>query len=141
MSKAIKAKVKIQLVGGGANPSQIGKEMGPHGINLMKFCTDFNAETASKKGEMCPAEVTVFVDKTYKIVIKTPPTSYLLKKAARIEKGSSSKKMIAGKVTKEQILSIAKIKLVDLNTMSLEQACKSVEGTAASMRIEVVGVN
>ncbi len=138
MSKVIKAKVKLQLVGGGANPSQIGKEMGPHGINLMKFCTDFNSETAAKKGEMCPAEVTIYVDKTYKIVIKTPPTSYLLKKAAGIEKGAPTNKEVAGKVTKDQVLSIAKIKLVDLNTMSLENACKSVEGTAASMRIKIV---
>jgi large subunit ribosomal protein L11 len=138
MSKVIKAKVKIQLVGGGANPSQIGKEMGPHGINLMKFCTDFNAETASKKGELCPADVTVFIDKTYKIVIKTPPTAYLLKKAAGIEKGAANNKDFAGKVTKEQIMAIAKTKLVDLNTMSLESACKSIEGTAISMRIKVI---
>lgn len=138
MSKIIKAKVKIQLIGGGANPSQIGKEMGPHGINLMKFCTDFNTETASKKGEMCPADVTIYVDKTYKIVIKTPPTSYLLKKAAGIEKGASTHKDIAGKVTKDQVLAIARIKFADLNTMSLENACKSVEGTAASMRIKVI---
>lgn len=138
MSKAIKAKVKIQLIGGGANPSQIGKEMGPHGINLMKFCTDFNAETAAKKGEMCPAEVTVYVDKTYKIVIKTPPTTYLLKKAAGIEKGASTGKDVAGKITKDQVLAIAKIKLIDLNTMSLENACKSIEGTAASMRIKII---
>jgi large subunit ribosomal protein L11 len=138
MSKAIKAKVKIQLMGGAANPSQIGKEMGPHGINLMKFCTDFNAETASKKGELCPADVTVYVDKTYKIVLKTPPTSYLLKKAAGVEKGASTSKDVAGKVTKDQIMAIAKIKFPDLNTVSLENACKSIEGTAISMRIKVV---
>ena len=138
MSKAIKAKVKIQLMGGAANPSQIGKEMGPHGINLMKFCTDFNAETASKKGELCPADVIVYVDKTYKITLKTPPTSYLLKKAAGVEKGASTSKDIAGKVTKDQIMAIAKIKFPDLNTVSLENACKSIEGTAISMRIKVV---
>lgn len=139
MSKPIKAKVKIQLQAGGANPSQIGKEMGPHGINLMKFCTEFNAGTASKKGELIPALVTVFTDKTFSIEYKTPPVSFLIKKESNVTKGASKiGKEIVGSLTKNQILKIAEIKMPDLNTVSIASACKSVEGTARSMGIKII---
>jgi large subunit ribosomal protein L11 len=139
MSKVVKTKVKIQLMGGAANPSQIGKEMGPHGINLMKFCTDFNAGTGGKKGQLCPAVVTIYVDKTFEIEYKTPPASYLIAQAAGIAKGSSKPgKTGAGKITKDQVMEIARGKMIDLNTMSLENAYKSIVGTARSMGIEVV---
>lgn len=139
MSKPIKAKVKIQLSGGGANPSQIGKEMGPHGINLMKFCTEFNAATMAKKGELCSSVVTVYFDKTFSIEYKTPPVSFLIKKESNVSKGASKVgKEIVGSITKEQVLKIAKIKMPDLNTMSLEGACRSIEGAARSMGIKVI---
>ena len=139
MSKQIKAAVKIQLPGGGANPSLIGKEMGPHGVNLMKFCTEFNTLTAPKKGELVPAVVTVYVDKSFSIVIKTAPVSYLLKKEAKLEKGASKiGKEIVGSVTKAQVKKIAEIKMPDVNTMSIESMCKTVEGTARSMGIKII---
>lgn len=139
MSKQIKAKVKIQLQGGGANPSLIGKEMGPHGVNLMKFCTEFNALTGQKKGELVPAIVTVYVDKNFSIEIKTAPVSFLIKREAKVEKGASKiGKEIIGSITKEQVKKIAAIKMPDVNTVDLENMCKSVEGTARSMGIKVV---
>ena len=139
MSKQIKAKVKIQLQGGGANPSLIGKEMGPHGVNLMKFCTEFNALTGQKKGELVPAIVTVYVDKNFSIEIKTAPVSFLIKREAKVEKGASKVgKEIIGSITKEQVKKIAIIKMPDVNTVDLENMCKSVEGTARSMGIKVV---
>ena len=139
MSKQIKAKVKIQLQGGGANPSLIGKEMGPHGVNLMKFCTEFNALTGQKKGELVPAIVTVYVDKNFSIEIKTAPVSFLIKREAKVEKGASKVgKEIIGSITKEQVKKIATIKMPDVNTVDLENMCKSVEGTARSMGIKVV---
>ena len=139
MSKQIKAAVKIQLPGGGANPSLIGKEMGPHGVNLMKFCTEFNTLTTPKKGELVPAVVTVYVDKSFSIVIKTAPVSYLLRKEAKLEKGASKiGKEIVGSVTKAQVKKIAEIKMPDVNTISIESMCKTVEGTARSMGIKII---
>lgn len=139
MSKPIKSKVKIQLMGAMANPSQIGKELGPHGINLGKFCIDFNGVTASKKGTLCPAIVTIYVDKTFSIELKTAPTSYLIAQAAKIEKGATKPGKDAEKtITHEQAIAIAKEKLVDLNTISLESALKSVSGTAKSMGIRII---
>lgn len=139
MSKAVKGKVKIQLTGGGANPSQIGKVMGPYGINLMKFCTDFNAGTSSKKGQLCAAVVTVYVDKTFEIEYKTAPTSYLIIQAAKIAKGSGKPgKESTGTITKDQVRQIATEKMADLNTMSIDMACKSIEGTIKSMGIKII---
>ena len=148
MSKIVKTKVKIQLFAGKANPGGIGKEMGPHGINLGKFCLDFNNLTKSRGDELCPALVTIYNDKTFDIELKTPPTAYLLAKAAKIEKGSGvsrkSKNNLGedahpvGKVTEEEIINIAKIKLIDCNTLSLESVYKSILGTARSMGIEVL---
>lgn len=139
MSKQIKSKVKIQLTGAGANPSQIGKELGPHGINLMKFCTDFNAITTPKKGILCPAIVTIYIDKSFSIELKTAPTSYLIAQAAKIDKGASKPgKEIKKSISYEQALVIAKEKLIDLNTVSVDSALKSVVGTAKSMGIQVI---
>jgi large subunit ribosomal protein L11 len=138
MSKPIKSKVKVQLMGTMANPSQIGKELGPHGINLMKFCTEFNALTTAKKGTLCPAVITIYVDKSFSIELKTAPTSYLIKQAAKAEKGNSKPGKDAEKtITKEQAIAIAKEKLIDLNTTSLESALKSVEGTARSIGFRI----
>lgn len=148
MSKIIKAKVKIQLFAGKANPGGIGKEMGPHGINLGKFCLDFNNLTKPKGDELCPALVIIYTDKTFDIILKTPPTAYLITKAAKIEKGASAPgktKNAAGKdsnpigkITVQQAMDIAKIKLVDCNTTSLDGVYRSIVGTARSMGIEVM---
>jgi large subunit ribosomal protein L11 len=139
MSKAIKIKIKIQLQSGGATPASVGSMLGPHGINLMKFCTEFNNATKDKKGDVSPIVLTVFVDKTYSIEYKTPPVSSLIKKYAKVEKGAvKAGKEVVGSITKAQVEEIAKIKLIDLNTMSIESACKSIEGSARSMGISII---
>jgi large subunit ribosomal protein L11 len=141
MSKAIKTKIKLQLPSGSANPASVGSMLGPHGVNLMKFCTDFNNATKDKKGDVCPIVLTVYVDKTYEIEYKTPPASALIKKYSKIEKGSSKVqkggKNPIGFITKANVMEIAKIKMQDLNTMDFDSACRSVEGSARSMGVEV----
>lgn len=136
----IKTKVKMQLSGAAATPAPpVGTALGPHGVNLMEFCKTFNALTASKKGEVVPIIVTVFKNRTFSIVVKTPPTAELLKKRANAKKGSSKPHATkVGKVTWNDIEEIAKIKLVDLNAVDLEGAKKIVAGTARSMGIDVV---
>ena len=139
MAKKIKTIVKLQLPAGGANPAPpVGTALGPHGINIMEFCKQFNEATKDKAGDIIPAEVTVYEDRSFTFKLKTPPVSALLKKAAGIEKGSGDPlKNKIGKVTKEDIRQIAERKLVDLNTDNLEAAMKIVEGTARSMGIEI----
>lgn len=136
----IKTKVKMQLSGGAATPQPpVGTALGPHGINLMEFCKAFNALTASKKGEVVPIIVTVFKNRTFSILVKTPPTSELLKKRAGTKKGSKKPHVDkVGKVTWNDVEEIAKIKLVDLNAVDLEGAKRIVAGTARSMGIDVV---
>ncbi len=140
MAKKVIAQVKLQVEAGKANPSPpIGPALGQHGVNIMDFCKAFNARTSKDAGMIIPVVITIFQDKTFKFITKTPPASILLKKAAGIAKGASNPKTDkVGKVTRAQVEEIAKIKLPDLNTSDLEQACRIIEGTARSMGIEVV---
>jgi large subunit ribosomal protein L11 len=118
----------------------VGTALGPQGVNIMDFCKAFNARTAKEGGLIIPVIVTVYSDRSYSFITKTPPASVLLKKAAKVEKGSGEpNKNKVGKVTKKQVEEIAKLKLVDLNAGDLAAAVKTVEGTARSMGIEVVG--
>lgn len=139
-TKKIKAFVKLQLPAGKANPAPpVGTALGPHGISIQEFCTKYNEATKSQMGQVVPAVITIYQDRTFNFILKTPPAAELLKKAAKIEKGSSDphiKKV--GKVTKAQIREIAKIKMPDLNAASLEAGMRTVEGTARQMGIEVI---
>jgi large subunit ribosomal protein L11 len=140
MAKKITGYVKLQIPAGQATPAPpVGTALGPQGVNIMDFCKAFNARTAKEQGLIIPVIVTVYSDRSYSFITKTPPASVLLKKAAKLEKGSGvPNKNKVGKVTKKQVEEIAKLKLVDLNTPDLAAAIKSVEGTARSMGIEVV---
>jgi large subunit ribosomal protein L11 len=139
MAKKIKTIVKLQLPAGKATPAPpVGPSLGQHGLNIMEFCTQFNARTKDKGGDIIPAEITVYADRTFSFVLKTPPASALLKKAAGIEKGSGDQlKKKVGKVTKKQIEEIAKIKMPDLNAKDLPGAMRIIEGTARNMGITV----
>ncbi len=141
MAKEIKAIVKIQIEAGKANPAPpVGPALAQHGLNIAEFCKAFNEATKDKMGYKIPAEVTIYKDRSYKFILKTPLAAQLLIKAAGIEKGSGEpNKKIVGKVTKAQILEIAKMKLIDLNTTDVEQAAKIIMGTARNMGIEVKG--
>lgn len=140
MAKKVIAQIKLQVEAGKANPSPpIGPALGQHGVNIMDFCKTFNARTANEAGMIIPVVITVYQDRTYTFITKTPPASVLLKKAAKIAKGASDpKRNKVGKVSQQQVEEIAKLKLVDLNANDVEAACKIVEGTARSMGIEVV---
>ncbi|WP_448535326.1 50S ribosomal protein L11 [Pseudothermotoga sp.] len=140
MAKKVVAQVKLQLPAGKATPAPpVGPALGQRGVNIMEFCKRFNAETADKAGMILPVIVTVYEDRSFSFVVKTPPASFLLKKAANIESGSGEpKRKIVGKVTRKQIEEIAKLKMSDLTANDLEAAKKIIEGTARSMGIEVV---
>lgn len=140
MAKKVIAQVKLQVEAGKANPSPpIGPALGQHGVNIMDFCKAFNARTANEEGMIIPAVITIYQDKTFTFITKTPPASILLKKAAGIAKGSGEPKSVkVGKVTHTQIADIAKTKMADLNATDLENACRIIEGTARSMGLEVV---
>jgi large subunit ribosomal protein L11 len=137
--KEIKAKVKLQCPAGGANPAPpVGPALSQHGVNIGEFVKRFNADTMKQKGTIIPVIVTVYMDKSFDLLYKTPPASVLLCKAAGVEKGSGvPNKNKVGKVTKAQVLEIAKTKTKDMNAASLEAACRTIEGTARSMGIEV----
>ncbi|MEK7158050.1 MAG: 50S ribosomal protein L11 [Patescibacteria group bacterium] len=137
--KAIKTVIKLQIPGGKANPAPpIGPALGQHGLNIQEFCTRFNEATKDKMGDVTPVEITVFVDRTYKFILKTPPAAELLKKAAKIEKGAGNPLTTkVGTVTKQQIREIAEIKLSDLNTTDVEAAMRTIEGTARQMGLTV----
>ncbi len=140
MAKEITAKIKLQIPAGAANPAPpVGPALGQHGVNIMEFCKAFNERTKKEEGMIIPALITVYKDRSFSFITKTPPASILLKKAAGLAKasGTPGKERIA-KVTKAQVREIAKIKMPDLNTPDLERAIKIVEGTARSMGIEVV---
>jgi large subunit ribosomal protein L11 len=139
MAKEIKTIVKIQIPAGQANPAPpVGTALGPHGLNLQDFCARFNEATKDKMGNIIPAEVTVYKDRTFDFKLKTPPAADLLKKAAGIEKGSGvPQKDKVGKVTKKQIREIAEIKMTDLNADNIEAAMRMIEGTARNMGIEI----
>ena len=136
--KKIEGYIKLLVDAGKANPSPpVGPALGQRGVNIMEFCKAFNAETSKMEG-LLPVTVTVYVDKSFSFIVKTPPVSYLLKKAANINKGSGEvPKVKAGNVSRAQVEEIAKTKLPDLNTDSIEAASKIVEGTARSMGIDV----
>jgi large subunit ribosomal protein L11 len=140
MAKKITAQIKLQVEAGKANPSPpIGPALGQHGVNIMDFCKAFNARTASEEGMIIPVVITVYQDRSFTFITKTPPASVLLKKAAKIAKGSGDpKRDHVGKVTKQQVEEIAKQKMADLNAVTLDAACRIIEGTARSMGIEVV---
>ena len=140
MAKKVQAVVKLQIPAGKANPSPpVGPALGQHGVNIMEFCKGFNAQTASQEGLILPAVVTIYHDRSFTFVVKTPPASVLLKRAAGIAKASATaEKEKIGTVTRAQLREIAQTKLPDLNTDSLEAATRTVEGTASSMGIEVV---
>ena len=139
MAKQIKAIVKIQIPAGKATPAPpIGPALAQHGLNIAEFCKKFNDATKEKSGYIIPAEVTIFVDRSYTFILKTPLAAELLRKAAGIEKGSGQpNKKKVGKVTKAQLKEIAEKKLEDLNTTDIEQAMKIIEGTAKNMGIEI----
>ena len=139
MAKPIKTIIKLQIPAGQANPAPpIGPALGQHGLNISEFCGRFNEATKDKPGDIIPVEITVYEDRTYEFKLKTPPASFLLKKAAGLDKGSGEpRKNKVGKVTKEQIKQIAEKKMEDLNANSVEEAIKIIEGTARSMGIVV----
>jgi large subunit ribosomal protein L11 len=138
--KPIKTILKLQIPAGAANPAPpVGPALGQHGINIAQFCQQFNEATKEMAGNIIPAEITVYEDRTFEFKLKTPPASDLLRKAAGVEKGSGDPlKKKAGKVTEEQIREIAEKKIADLNANDIEAAMKIVEGTARSMGIEVI---
>ncbi|MBA3028517.1 MAG: 50S ribosomal protein L11 [Proteobacteria bacterium] len=139
MAKKVMAQIKLQVVAGKANPSPpIGPALGQHGVNIMDFCKTFNARTANDEGMIIPVIITVYQDRTFTFITKTPPAAVLLKKAAKIAKGAGDpKRDKVGKVSREQVEEIAKLKIVDLNANDLAAACKIIEGTARSMGIEI----
>ncbi len=141
MAKKVKAIVKIQAPAGKANPAPpIGPTLGQHGVNIADFCQKFNAATSKMGNDIIPAVLTIYEDRTFTFVLKTPPASTLLMKAAGIEKGSGKPlQEKVGKVTKAQVREIAEKKLPDLNTTDLNAAMKTIEGTARQMGLEVVG--
>jgi len=139
MAKKVIAQIKLQVEAGKANPSPpIGPALGQHGVNIMDFCKAFNAKTANDEGMIIPVVITVFQDRSFKFITKTPPAAVLLKKAAKVAKGAGDpKRDRVGAVTTDQIADIAKLKMVDLNANDLEAACKIIAGTARSMGIEI----
>jgi large subunit ribosomal protein L11 len=139
MAKKVVGMVKLQIQAGQANPSPpVGPALGQHGVNIMEFCKAFNARTQSQEGMIIPAVITIYSDRSFAFVTKTPPASVLLKRAAKIVKGSGEpNRNKVGKVTKDQVKEIAQIKLKDLNAVDLEGAIRTVEGTARSMGLEI----
>ncbi|MCL4274865.1 MAG: 50S ribosomal protein L11 [Anaerolineales bacterium] len=139
MAKKLKAIVRLQLEAGKANPAPpVGPALASHGINIMAFCKEYNARTSNKPGEVIPAEITIFSDGSFTFVLRTSPAAVLLRKAAKVEKGSGvPNKEKVGKVTRAQIKEIAELKMKDLNAISLEGAMKQIEGTARSMGITI----
>ncbi|AOY59765.1 MULTISPECIES: 50S ribosomal protein L11 [Desulfococcus] len=139
MAKKVIAQIKLQVTAGKANPSPpIGPALGQHGVNIMDFCKAFNARTANEEGMIIPVVITVYQDRSFTFVTKTPPAAVLLKKAAKIAKGASDpKRDKVARVTRAQVEEIAKLKMPDLNAYDLDAACKIIEGTARSMGIEV----
>ena len=140
MAKKVITQIKLQIMAGQANPSPpVGPALGQHGVNIMEFCKAFNARTQGQEGTVTPVLITVYADRSFTFVTKTPPASVLLKQAAKVDKGSSEpNREKVGKVTKQQLEEIAKLKMVDLNCAEIEAAMKIIAGTARSMGIEVV---
>lgn len=139
MAKKIEAIVRLQIPAGKATPAPpVGSALGPHQINIMGFCKEYNARTQGQMGQIIPAEITIYTDKTFSLVLKTPPAGDLLKKAANVPKGSSTpQSRNGGEVTREQIREIAEIKMPDLNAIDIEAAMRIIEGSARSMGIVI----
>jgi large subunit ribosomal protein L11 len=139
MAKKLKAIVRLQLDAGKANPAPpVGPALASHGINIMAFCKEYNARTSNRPGEVLPAEITIYTDGSFTFVLRTPPAAVLLRKAAKVEKGSGvPNKDKVGKVTRAQVKEIAELKMKDLNAIDMEGALKQIEGTARSMGITV----
>lgn len=139
MAKRVRGVVKLQIPAGRANPAPpVGTALGPHGINIMDFCKSYNERTQAQSGQIVPAVVTIYEDRSFTFELRTPPASDLLRKAAGIEKGAASQlTQVAGRVTRDQVREIAETKLPDLNTGGVEEAMRIIEGTAHSMGIEV----
>ncbi len=139
MAKKELAKIKLQLPAGQANPSPpVGPALGQHGVNIMEFCKAYNAKTQDKAGLVIPVEITVYADRTFTFITKTPPASVLIVKAAGLEKGSGEPNTNkVGKITRKQVEEIAQMKMPDLNASGIESAMRMIEGTARSMGIEV----
>ena len=140
MAKKLKAVVKLNLTAGKANPAPpVGPALASHGINIMAFCKEYNARTTNRAGEILPAEITIYTDGSFTFVLKTPPASYLIKKAAGIETASANgSKVKVAKITKAQVREIAETKFKDMNAPTIEGAIKMIEGTARNMGIQVV---
>lgn len=141
MAKKIRTVLTLQLPAGAATPAPpVGTALGPHGINIVEFTKSYNEKTQDKRGQIIPAQITIFEDRSFTFVLKTPPAADLLRKAAGVDKGAAATgRETAGKVTRSQIREIAETKMVDLNANDIEGASKIIEGTARSMGIEVVG--
>ncbi len=141
MAKKIRIVLTLQLPAGKATPAPpVGTALGPHGINIVEFCKSYNEKTAAQSGQIIPAQITVYEDRSFSFVLKTPPAADLLRKAAGIEKGAATAgREGVGTVTKRQVREIAETKMADLNAVDIEGAAKIIEGTARSMGIEVVG--
>ena len=139
MAKPVKAQIKLHVPAAQANPAPpVGPALGQHGVNIMQFCKQFNDQTKGRDGLILPVIISVYEDRSFTFIIKSPPTSVILKRAANLAKASGiSGKETIGKVTKKQVQEIAKTKLADLNTDNLEEAIKSIEGTARSMGIAI----
>ena len=139
MAKKVQAMVKLQIAAGKATPAPpVGTALGPHGVNIMDFCKAFNAATQAQAGLIIPVIITVYADRSFTFITKTPPAAVLLKRAAGIEKGSREPgKNKVGKVTKKQVEEIARLKMPDLTAANLEQAMKTIEGTARSLGLDV----
>ena len=140
MAKEIKTKIKLQIPGGQANPAPpISPALGQHGVNIMEFCKQFNERTKDRPGTILPVVLSVYKDKSFTFILKSPPVAAEIKKAVGLAKASSEPgRMIIGKITRDQVIEIARKKMVDLNTTKIESACRIVEGAARSMGIEVV---
>lgn len=140
MAKKIKAIVTLQINAGKANPAPpIGPALAQHGINLMAFCKEYNARTSTRIGEVVPAEITIFSDGSFKFELKSPPTTFLIQKAAGIDKGSprpNSQKV--GSITRKQVREIAEVKLKDMNTSNVDSIMRQIEGTARNMGVDVI---
>ena len=141
MAKKIRTVLTLQLPAGKATPAPpVGTALGPHGINIVEFTKSYNEKTADKSGQIIPAQNTIFEDRSFTFILKTPPAADLLRKAAGVEKGSGeARRETVGRVSKDQVREIAQIKMADLNANDLEAAARVIEGTARSMGIEVVG--
>jgi large subunit ribosomal protein L11 len=141
MAKKVLTLIKLQVPGGAANPAPpVGPALGQHGVNIMEFCKAFNAQTQDQNGRITPVEITVFEDRSFTFITKTPPAAVLIKEAAGLEKGSGEpNREKVGAISRDQVRQIAETKLPDLNARDLDQASKIIEGTARSMGVEVTG--